>query len=67
MQRRPKKSLARCFGEFFGHIRHGVKTNVSGNSKQITRHDRQEASQIGPNGEQVTMRRTTIEEIEVKR
>ncbi len=54
------KSLMRSLGEFFGHIVKSVRTDVSG--KKIVRKT-VEKEQQG----QMTVRRTTIEEIEWKK
>ena len=57
------KSIARSLGEFFGHVWHGgVRKDVSP-AKQTLKHDVQEHTQPAPGGK-VTVRRTTIEEIE---
>lgn len=58
MPQRQKKSLMRSLGEFVGHIVHGVKSDP--NKKQVRKTVEEE--QRG----NVTLRRTTIEEIEVR-
>lgn len=50
--------MMRNLGEFFGHILHGVRTDPS---KKVVRHEVEE-EQRGD----ITLRRTTIEEIELK-
>jgi hypothetical protein len=59
------KSLARNLGEFFGHIWSGVKADPQKPAarKQTLRRDVEERSQPAPGGK-VTVRRTTIEEVE---
>ena len=52
------KSLARSLGEFVGHIVHGIRANPS--RRRVIRRDVQEADRPG-----MTLRRTTIDEIEV--
>lgn len=59
----PKKSLMRSLGEFVGHIARGVKTPVAPRP-QVVRHQVQEETRDTPQGK-VTLRRTTIEEIEL--
>ncbi|HRP63070.1 MAG TPA: hypothetical protein PK400_07255 [Phycisphaerales bacterium] len=58
MSQSPRKSMMRNLGEFFGHILHGVRTDPS---KKVVRHDVEE-EQRGD----ITLRRTTIEEVELK-
>ncbi len=59
------KSLARNLGEFFGHIWSGVKTDPKkpGAKKQTLDRRVEQRSEPAPGGK-VTLRRTTIEEIE---
>ena len=59
---RANKSLARSLGEFVGHIVRGVKSKPEPKDKVVRRHDVEE-EQRGD----VTLRRTTIEEIEFKK
>jgi hypothetical protein len=54
------KSLARSLGEFVGHIVHGIKAAPK-QDRKVLRKDVQEAKQ----GD-VTLRRTTIDEVEFK-
>jgi len=61
----PTKSLARSLGEFFGHIWKGVKSDP-GPQRTVVRHDVEEERNTTPEG-QVTLRRTTIEEVEIRR
>ena len=56
------KTLARSLGEFFGHIWAGVKSDPRGNRQELRR-ETQEQTQDTADGS-VTVRRTTIEEIE---
>ena len=63
MAPKPHKTLMRNLGEFVGHIVHGVKADV-GSSRHVTRHEvEEETREVGD--QKVTLRRTTIEEIEV--
>ncbi len=63
MSAKRDKSIARSLGEFFGHVWHGgVKKDVS-TPKQTVRRETQQHTQPAPGGS-VTVRRTTIEEIE---
>ena len=59
------KSLARNLGEFFGHIWSGVKADPDkpAPKKQTLRRDVEERTEPAPGGK-VTLRRTTIEEVE---
>ncbi len=58
MMAEPRKSLMRCLGEFTGHILKGVRTPAS-NRQEVSR-STEESTQDG-----VTLRRTTIDEIEL--
>ena len=61
-----RKSLMRSLGEFFGHIVHATKTDVSQTEQRtVLRHDVQE-EQRSASGGVVTLRRTTTEEIEYR-
>lgn len=63
MSAKRDKTLARSLGEFFGHVWHGgVKKDVS-TTKQTLRHETHQHTQPAPGGS-ITVRRTTIEEIE---
>ena len=57
-----KKPLMRCVGEFFGHMWKGATSDVS-KRKQVVTHE--EHVETSPDGK-VTLRRTTIEEIEIQ-
>jgi hypothetical protein len=58
-----KKPLMRNLGEFFGHIIRAVKTDPAKETeKTVVRKSVEESER-----EDVILRRTTIEEIEVKR
>lgn len=62
-----KNSLARNLGQFIGHIIHGVRTPVGGESPSHThelRRETQTEQRDTPMG-MVKVRRTVIEEIEV--
>ena len=56
------KTIARSLGEFFGHIIAGVKSDPRADRQELRR-ETQEQTQEQPGGS-VTVRRTTIEEIE---
>jgi len=66
MQRQPRKSLMRSLGEFVGHIVQGARTDPSKEQTQrrVMRHDVQEEERRTTEGGKVTLRRTTIEEVE---
>jgi len=59
------KSLARNLGEFFGHLWSGVKADpkTPEKRKQTLRSEIEEESRPAPGGK-VTLRRTTVEELE---
>lgn len=60
------KSLMRSLGEFFGHIAKGIKTPVNAPAQQERREVKREVAEETretANGK-MTLRRTTIEEIE---
>lgn len=62
-----RKTISRSLGEFFGHIVHGVKADVdAGKPKrhEIRREVEQREGEV--DGKKVTLRRTTIEEIEIE-
>lgn len=63
------KSLMHNLGQFFGHIARGVKTDPAkpDSHKQEVRREVEEREETTPDGRKVTVRRTTIEEIEVER
>ena len=61
--REPPKSLMRSLGEFVGHIVHSAKTDPTDPKRTIVSKTTQEQIQQTPEGP-VTLRRTTIEEIE---
>jgi len=59
----------RSLGEFFGHVAKGVKTDPAAGrapARQTVRKSVEEEQRDTPQGK-VTIRRTTIEEIEVNR
>lgn len=65
MSRRDDKSLARSLGEFFGHVWSGVRSDPAKDApvKETLRHEVEERTEAASGG-RVTVRRTTIEEIE---
>jgi hypothetical protein len=66
MPEKPPKSIMRSLGEFFGHIARGVKTDVKGGQKQEVRRTVEEETRETAEGK-ITLRRTTIEEVEVRK
>jgi hypothetical protein len=54
-----KKPLMRCLGEFVGHIVHAVKSGRTTHEVKRTVEEKTDGN--------VTLRRTTIEEIEIKK
>lgn len=61
-----KKPLMRSLGEFFGHIRRGVRAPLAPPAKaQVIRQETREHTRDTPSGK-VVLRRTTIEEIELR-
>jgi hypothetical protein len=59
------KSIMHSLGAFFGHIVRGVKTPGDGAQKREVRREVETQTRQTPEGH-VTLRRTTIEEIEVR-
>ncbi|MHC4976530.1 MAG: hypothetical protein ACYTF7_07975 [Planctomycetota bacterium] len=59
-----KRSLMHNLGSFFGHIARGITTPVDRQSKVEVRRETEERASLDPQGQDVTLRRTTIEEIE---
>ncbi|MBK7403209.1 MAG: hypothetical protein IPJ41_00905 [Phycisphaerales bacterium] len=62
------KSLMRNLGEFFGHIARGVKADPSKEAvqRQEVMREVEERQETGPEGHKITVRRTTVEEIEIR-
>jgi hypothetical protein len=63
------KSLMHNLGQFFGHVAKGVKTPAKPAAPAHThevRREVEERQEIGPAGEKITLRRTTIEEVEIQ-
>ncbi len=61
------KSIMRSLGEFVGHIVRGVKAPVGDSPKVIRKDVEEREGEPGPNGERVILRRTTIDEVEVRK
>lgn len=61
----PKKSIMRSLGEFIGHIAKGVRTDVK-KDRKVVRREVEEETRDTESG-RVTIRRTTIEEVEIDR
>ncbi|MFG0325678.1 MAG: hypothetical protein ACF8SC_00215 [Phycisphaerales bacterium JB037] len=64
---RHNASLMRSIGGFFGHIARAIKTPVEDPNapKEVSREIEEETRTV--DGKKITIRRTTIEEIEVER
>lgn len=58
----PRKPLMRCLGEFFGNIAKGVKTKPGENTDRV---EVKRTVEETTNEQGVTLRRTTIDEVEV--
>jgi len=65
MAKDARNSLARNLGAFIGHVWRGFTADVS-REKHVLRKEILEDSRPGPEG-RITLRRTTIEEVEVER
>lgn len=63
--KRDDKPLARSLGEFVGHIWRGVTGDVSRDKREVKRTVEEEERETEHG--KVTLRRTTIEEIEFER
>ena len=59
-----RKTLMRSLGEFVGHIVHAVRTPAPKNDRRELRREVETEQRDTPKGT-VTLRRTTIEEIEI--
>ncbi len=58
----PRKPLMRCLGEFFGNIAKGVRAKPGEDSERVEVNRTVEET---TNEQGVTLRRTTIDEVEV--
>ncbi len=59
----------RSLGEFFGHIARGAKADLEkgpAGQRQVLRRDVEERPGQTPDGQKLILRRTTIEEVEVR-
>lgn len=67
MTEKKPNSLMHNLGQFFGHIAKGVKTDPAKPTtrKQEVRREVEERQETAPDGRKVTVRRTTIEEVEI--
>lgn len=63
MSEQGKKPLMRCLGEFFGNIAQGIRTNPEADVQrtEVNRTVEEHATDEG-----VILRRTTIDEVEVR-
>lgn len=60
-----RKTIMRSLGEFVGHIWHAAARDPDPDKlRTVLRHEVEESEQVTPEGK-VTLRRTTIEEIEI--
>lgn len=59
------KSIMRSLGEFVGHVWKGVKADPA-REKRVVNHNVETETRDTPEG-RVTLRRTTIEEMEIER
>mgnify|MGYP001172365650 CR=1 FL=1 len=64
MAPRPDNSLARALGQFVGHIWKGVRADVSREAREVDRRVEHHTA-VDAQGRTVTLRRTTIDEIEI--
>ena len=65
MQAPTRKTIMRSLGEFVGHIWHAAAKDPDPDTQQtVLRHEVEKSEQDTPQGK-VTLRRTTIEEIEI--
>ncbi len=62
MSSNEKKSIMRCVGEFFGHVGRAIRTKPTQDSECSEIRRTVEETEEG----EVTLRRTTIEEVEFK-
>ncbi|MEM1331606.1 MAG: hypothetical protein AAGG07_13710 [Planctomycetota bacterium] len=64
-----RPSLANSLGQFFGHVTRAIRAKSDSDMREThtetVSHSVEESTQDTPNG-RVTLRRTTIEEIEVE-
>lgn len=63
----------RSLGQFVGHLTSAVRSDpakadpaASGGEKREVRREVEEREETGPDGRKVTLRRTTVEEIEIQ-
>ncbi|GJM18151.1 MAG: hypothetical protein DHS20C14_03640 [Phycisphaeraceae bacterium] len=56
--------VTRAVGRFFGHLWSAVRTD-SARERTELRREVEETDATGPTGERMTLRRTTIEEVEI--
>ncbi len=63
MPKRPSIPLARSIGRFVGHIKSAISADVAP-ERQVLRHQTDEHQRDTPQGP-ITLRRTTIEEVEL--
>lgn len=66
------KSISRSLGEFFGHIIRGVRSKVDERGhvvdpKKVKRTEVHRTVEEEQKGEDIILRRTTIEEVEVRK
>lgn len=61
-----RKPLMRSLGEFVGHIWSGVKADPGGGGRVERRRETAEKETIDEQGRRVILRRTVVEEVEVR-
>ncbi len=64
MTKRPDNSLSHAVGQFFGHIWKGIRADTSRGSREVGR-TTEETHSTDARGRSITLRRTTIDEIEI--
>lgn len=57
------KSIMHNLGQFIGHVWTGIKANPD---KHVIRHETEQEQRTDEEGRTITLRRTTIEEVEVQ-
>lgn len=56
----------RCLGEFVGHVLHGVRTDPAHPARFEVGRETTENEEVRPDGRRVIVRRTVVEEVELK-
>ena len=58
-------SLPHALGQFLGHIWRGVRADTSSKAREVARQT-EEHETLDADGRRITLRRTTIDEIEIR-